>query len=70
MLIRLDELNRPLQGHQGTRPGGNPLKVILTPWRYNRGRKSAAEFGKWNEGSIEGPDIDDDYMDYAIKPSP
>ncbi|HET6420981.1 MAG TPA: bifunctional 2-polyprenyl-6-hydroxyphenol methylase/3-demethylubiquinol 3-O-methyltransferase UbiG [Geobacteraceae bacterium] len=74
MFITPEELTGSLHRHglrnmdiQGTRPGGNPLKMIMAMLLYNRGRISAAEFGKRVGGSIEGPSIDVNYMGYAIK---
>lgn len=75
MFIRPDELTRSLNRHglrsmdiRGTQAGGNPLKMVMTMFQYNRGRISAAEFGKRIGGAVEGPNIDVNYMGYAIKP--
>ncbi len=74
MFIKPDELKRSLERHglrnidiKGTMPGGNPLKMLIAMLQFNRGRISAAEFGKRVGGSIEGPNIDVNYMGYAIK---
>jgi 2-polyprenyl-6-hydroxyphenyl methylase/3-demethylubiquinone-9 3-methyltransferase len=75
MFIKPEELTHSLDRHglrnmdiKGTRPGGNPLKMVAAMYKYNRGRISAAEFGKRIGGSVEGPNIDVNYMGYAIKP--
>jgi 2-polyprenyl-6-hydroxyphenyl methylase/3-demethylubiquinone-9 3-methyltransferase len=75
MFIRPDELTRSLNRNglrnmdiRGTQPGGNPLKMVMTMLLYNRGRISAAEFGKRIGGAVEGSDINVNYMGYAIKP--
>lgn len=74
MFIKPEELSGVLDRHgfrtfdiQGTKPPGNPLKMVMAMRKYNRGRITAAEFGKLVGGSIAGPNIDVNYMGYAIQ---
>jgi 2-polyprenyl-6-hydroxyphenyl methylase/3-demethylubiquinone-9 3-methyltransferase len=75
MFIKPEELKASLKHHalehrdiKGTKPPGNPLRMIMTMRRYNTGKISAAEFGRCAGGTEEGPNIAGNYMGYAVKP--
>ncbi|HKY05594.1 MAG TPA: hypothetical protein VJQ56_11930, partial [Blastocatellia bacterium] len=53
----------------GTRPIGNPIKMVLALRQYKAGKISCAELGK-QVGLKEGANIRGSYMGYAIKPLP
>jgi 2-polyprenyl-6-hydroxyphenyl methylase/3-demethylubiquinone-9 3-methyltransferase len=75
MFIKPEELKACLERHalehreiQGTKPPGNPLRMVMAMRRYNTGKISAAEFGRRVGGAEEGPNIAVNYMGYAVKP--
>lgn len=75
MFITPGELAGSLRRHglrnmeiRGTAPPGNPLRMLMALRGLKKGRLSPEEFGRRVGGSIEGPNIDANYMGYAIKP--
>ncbi|MEZ4601020.1 MAG: bifunctional 2-polyprenyl-6-hydroxyphenol methylase/3-demethylubiquinol 3-O-methyltransferase UbiG [Syntrophotaleaceae bacterium] len=76
MFIRPEELTSAMNRHgllnmdiRGTNPPKNPFRMLWAMRGLNRGRISAAEFGRRVGGSVEGPDINVNYMGYAIRKS-
>jgi 2-polyprenyl-6-hydroxyphenyl methylase/3-demethylubiquinone-9 3-methyltransferase len=75
MFIKPEELSGSLNRHglrnveiRGTKPPGNPVRMLMAMRNYGKGRITASEFGKQVGGSAEGPNIDINYMGHAIKP--
>jgi 2-polyprenyl-6-hydroxyphenyl methylase/3-demethylubiquinone-9 3-methyltransferase len=75
MFITPEELTASMERYgllnkdiKGTKPAGNPLKIVMKLRQYNKGRMTAAELVDCIGKTQEGPDIGGIYMGYAVKP--
>ncbi len=75
MFITPEELTASMERHgllnkdiKGTKPAGNPLKILMKLRQYNKGRMTAAELVDCIGKTEESPDIAGIYMGYAVKP--
>jgi 2-polyprenyl-6-hydroxyphenyl methylase/3-demethylubiquinone-9 3-methyltransferase len=75
MFITPEELTASLERYglqnkdvKGTKPAGNPVKMLMNLRQYNKGKMTAAELAKCMGETKEGSDTEGIYMGYAVKP--